>query len=594
MNCKKIFSLALVLLLALFALSGVAMAEAVTEAAPAAEAAAEAAPSFIDKVSAVNSAVNGFAWGPIMLVLLVGSGVYLSIRTGFIQVRKFGYVMKNTVGSLFSKKGEKKDHGKNLSPFQAVTTALAGTVGTGNIAGVTGAIFVGGPGAVFWMWVSAFFGMCTKYAEIALAMKYREKTADGSYRGGPMYYITNGLGKNWKFLAIIFAVLGGLASFGIGNIAQSSEIAGAVNGLFGISPLVCGIILAILVAIVVLGGVKRIGQVTSLLVPFMAIFYILAGIIVIIMRIGDIPAAFGQIFSGAFSFKSVGGGIFGYAIMVAMRQGFARGVFSNEAGLGSAPIAHAASSTEEPVEQAMWGVFEVFIDTIVICTITALTVILSGVLSTPGGLDAFASKGAAAVAAFNTILPGTIGGTIIQISLLFFALSTILSWCYYGESCWGYISNNNKIVGYIYKIVFILMCIVGAVGSGTLMWDIADTLNGLMALPNLIALLPLAGVVAKLTKDYFDKKQPQLKGRFPAEKPDPFGIVLSLLNCRPFAAALKLIFYSFPVKKSKIDISIVPNSCYNKIALVVFGSISAPQIRQTASADANINKEVTP
>ena len=498
MNCKKIFSLVLALL-ALTALCGCAMAEA----------AAEAAPSFVDKVSAVNSAVNGFAWGPIMLVLLVGSGVYLSIRTGFVQVRKFGYVMKNTLGSLFKKSD--KDHGKNLSPFQAVATALAGTVGTGNIAGVTGAIFVGGPGAVFWMWVSAFFGMCTKYAEIVLAMKYREKSADGTYHGGPMYYITNGLGKNWKFLAIIFAILGGLASFGIGNIAQSSEIAGAVHSLTGLSPLVVGIILAIIVAIVVIGGVKRIGQVTSLMVPFMSIFYIIAGIIVIIMRIGDIPGVFGQIFAGAFSFKSVGGGIFGYAIMVAMRQGFARGVFSNEAGLGSAPIAHAASSTEEPVEQAIWGVFEVFFDTIVICTITALTVILSGVLNTAGGLDAFASKGAAAVAAFNTILPGTIGGTIIQISLLFFALSTIISWSYYGESCWAYITNNNKVVGYIYKIIFILMCIVGSTGSGTLMWDIADTLNGLMALPNLIALLPLAGVVAKLTKDYFDKKQPQLK-----------------------------------------------------------------------------------
>ncbi|MBQ8506217.1 MAG: sodium:alanine symporter family protein [Clostridia bacterium] len=473
-----------------------------------AEEAAAAAPSFVDKVSEVNGAINSFAWGPIMLALLVGSGVYLSIRTGFIQVRKFGYVMKNTLGSLFKKSD--KDHGKNLSPFQAVATALAGTVGTGNIAGVTGAIFVGGPGAVFWMWVSAFFGMCTKYAEIVLAMKYREKDKDGVYHGGPMYYIVNGLGKNWKWLAVVFAILGGLASFGIGNIAQSSEIAGAVNSLTGLSPLWVGILLAILVAIVVLGGVKRIGQVTSLMVPFMSIFYVVAGIIVIIMRIGDIPGVFAEIFKGAFSFKSVGGGIFGYAIMVAMRQGFARGVFSNEAGLGSAPMAHAASSTEEPVEQAIWGVFEVFFDTIVICSITALTVLLSGVWTNPDGLSAFASKGAAAVAAFNTILPGTIGGTIIQISLLFFALSTIISWSYYGETCWAYLTKGNKVVDVIYKVVFILMCIVGATGSGTLMWDIADTLNGLMALPNLIALIPLAGVVAKLTKDYFAKKNHEL------------------------------------------------------------------------------------
>ena len=507
MNRKRLFSFALILLLALGLMAGFACAEVApeaTEAAEVVEAAAEAAaPTLVDKISAINGAINSFAWGPIMLVLLVGSGVYLSIRTGFIQVGKFGYIMKNTVGSLFRK--NEKNHGKNLSPFQAVTTALAGTVGTGNIAGVTGAIFVGGPGAVFWMWVSAFFGMCTKYAEIALAMKYREKDKDGVYHGGPMYYIVNGLGKGWKWLAVIFAILGGLASFGIGNIAQSSEIAGAVHSLTGLAPLVVGIILAIIVAIVVLGGVKRIGQVTSLLVPFMAIFYIIAGVIVLIMRITDIPAAFAAIFKGAFSFDAVGGGIFGYAIMLAMRQGFARGVFSNEAGLGSAPIAHAASSTEEPIEQAIWGVFEVFIDTIVICSITALTVILSGVLNTPEGLSAFASKGAAAVAAFNSILPGTIGGIVIQISLIFFALSTILSWCYYGQSCWAYLSKNNKAVEMIYKVIFILVCIVGATGSGALMWDISDTLNGLMALPNLIALIPLAGIVAKMTRDYFAK-----------------------------------------------------------------------------------------
>lgn len=466
---------------------------------------------FLKVVTDVNSAINSFAWGPIMLVLLVGTGIFLTVRTGCIQVRKFGYIMKNTIGSLFKKKD--KDHGNNLSPFQAVTTALAGTVGTGNIAGVTGAIFMGGPGAVFWMWVSAFFGMCTKYAEIALAMKFRNTDEKGVHKGGPMYYIENGLGKNWKWLAIIFAILGGLASFGIGNIAQSSEISGAIVGLAGVTDsqqvktvsLIVGIALAVLVAIVILGGVQRIGQVTSYLVPFMAIFYILAGIILIIMSIPKLPAAFGAIFSNAFSLRSVGSGIFGYAIMLAMKNGFARGVFSNEAGLGSAPIAHAASSTEEPAEQAMWGVFEVFIDTIIICTITALAVILSGVLGTEGGLDAFASKGAAAVAAFNTILPGTIGGIIIQISLLFFALSTILSWSYYGERCWGYLSNDNKVVSLIYKVIFILVCIVGATGSGTLMWDISDTLNGLMAIPNLIALLLLSGVVAKITKEYFSK-----------------------------------------------------------------------------------------
>ncbi|MBR2028624.1 MAG: sodium:alanine symporter family protein [Oscillospiraceae bacterium] len=460
----------------------------------------------LEMITSINGAINSFVWGPVMLALLVGTGVYLTIRTGCIQVKWFGYIMKNTVGSLF-RKDEKKDGGNNLTPFQAVTTALAGTVGTGNIAGVTGAIFVGGPGAVFWMWVSAFFGMCTKYAEIALAMKYRVTDENGVHKGGPMYYIENGLGKNWKPLAVIFAVLGGLASFGIGNIAQSSEIAGAMNGLFGLKPIITGILLSILIAFVLIGGVKRIGQVTSLIVPFMAMFYIAAGIIVIIMKINLVPAVLVNIVTSAFSFEAVGGGVFGYAIMIAMKQGFARGVFSNEAGLGSAPIAHAASSTEDPAEQAIWGVFEVFIDTIVICTITAMAVLLSGVELGSAALGAYASKGAAAVYAFNSILPGTIGGTIIQISLVFFALSTILSWSFYGERCWGYITNNNKVFDIIYKIIFILFCIVGATGSGTLMWDISDTLNGMMAIPNLIALLLLSGVIVNITKDYFKDKK---------------------------------------------------------------------------------------
>lgn len=462
-------------------------------------------------IESVNSRINSFAWGPVMLLLLVGTGIYLSIRTGFIQVTKFGHTMKNTVGSLFRKKDT--DHGGNLSPFQAVSTALAGTVGTGNIAGVTGAIFVGGPGAVFWMWVSAFFGMCTKYCEIALAMKFRSTDEKGIYRGGPMYYIEKGLGRGWKWLAVIFAILGGLASFGIGNIAQSSEISGAIVGLAGITDaktistasLIVGIVLAVLVAIVILGGAQRIGQVTSYLVPFMGIFYILAGIVLIVIRIGHVPAAFASIFKSAFSLKSVGGGIFGYAMMVAMRQGVARGVFSNEAGLGSAPIAHAASSTEKPAEQAIWGIFEVFFDTIVICTITSLVILLSGIELGADALGTYASKGVAAAAAFNSVLPGTVGGIVIQISLIFFALSTILGWSYYGERCWGYLSNHNKVVTIIYKLLFILVCIVGASGSGTLMWDISDTLNGLMALPNLIALLLLSGVVAKITKEYFHK-----------------------------------------------------------------------------------------
>lgn len=462
--------------------------------------------NFLEMFTKAERAVNGFVWGPIMLALLVGTGVFLTFRTGWVQVRWFGYIMKNTVGSLFRKKGQ-KDHGSNLSPFQAVTTALAGTVGTGNIAGVTGAIFIGGPGAVFWMWVSAFFGMCTKYAEIALALKFRDTDSQGVHKGGPMYYIENGLGKSWKPLAVVFAILGGVASFGIGNIAQSSEIAGAMSGLFGLDPMVTGIILTVIVGIVVIGGVKRIGQVTSLLVPFMSVFYVAAGIVVILMRITDVPTVFAHIFTSAFSFESISGGIAGYAIMIAMKNGFARGVFSNEAGLGSAPIAHAASSTDEPAEQAIWGVFEVFFDTIVICSITAFAVLLSGFELGEAALENYASKGAAAVAAFNSILPGTLGGTIIQASLIFFALSTILSWSYYGERCWGYLSGDNKIVTSIYKVIFVLFCIVGATGSGQLMWNVSDTLNGAMAIPNLIALLLLSGAVASITKDYFKDKK---------------------------------------------------------------------------------------
>ena len=452
----------------------------------------------MDKIDAVLEKIDGYVWGIPLIVLILAVGLLLTIRTGLIQVRHLPkalrYMLKNEEG------GE-----GDVTSFGALCTALSATIGTGNIVGVATAIAAGGPGALFWMEVAAFLGMATKYSEGLLAVKYREIDSDGRILGGPFYYIEKGMCKNWKWLAVLFAILGGIASFGIGNISQATEIAGAMEGLFGIKPLVTGIILAALVAVVVIGGIKRIGQVTSYLVPFMAIFYIIAGIGVIVLRIGEIPSALVQIFKGAFSFKSVGGGIFGYVIMQAMRQGFARGVFSNEAGLGSAPMAHAASSTEQPVEQALWGIFEVFVDTIVICTITALAVILSGVLGTEGGLDAFSSKGAAAVEAFNVILPGTVGGTVIQVSLLFFALSTILGWSYYGLTCWSYLTNGNKVVAFVYKVVFILVCIVGSVGSGKLMWDISDTLNGLMALPNLVALILLSGVVGRETKKYFDK-----------------------------------------------------------------------------------------
>ncbi len=458
--------------------------------------------NFVARISSINSVVNSFAWGPLMLALLVGTGIFLTIKTKWPQVKHFPWVLKNTIGTIFDK-NKQTEKGVNITPFQAVATALAGTVGTGNIAGVTGAIFTGGPGAVFWMWLAAFFGMVTKYSEIVLAMKFRETDKDGVYHGGPMYYIKNGLGQKFNWLAVLFCILGGIACFGIGNIAQTTEISNSLTSLFHFSPVVSAIIIAVFVGLVVIGGIKRIGAVAEYLVPFMSCFYILAGIIVIILRINHIPAVIALIFKEAFSFKSIGGGIFGYTIMRAMKMGFARGVFSNEAGLGSAPIAHAASEEKEACKQAIWGIFEVFIDTIVICSITAFTVILSGILDVPGGISSFASNGVAAATAFNTILPGNLGGTIIQISLIFFSFTTVLGWAYYGENCWRYLTNNNKVAITVFKIIFVALTIIGSTGNGSLMWDISDTLNGLMAIPNLIALLLLSPVVTKMTKEYF-------------------------------------------------------------------------------------------
>ncbi len=315
-------------------------------------------------ISSINSYINGLVWGPPMLILLVGTGVFLTFMLKFIQVAKIGLWWRHTFGGLFSR-GARVDDGSNITPFQAVSTAMASTVGTGNIVGVATAVTLGGPGAVFWMWVSGFFGMVTKYAEIVLALRYRETDDKGQYHGGPMYYIKNGLGLKW--LAVIFAVFGTLATFGIGNMTQADAIAASLNETFNIPKLATGVALAAICAVVIIGGIKRIAQITEKLVPFMAVFYLIGGIIILILNYRTLPRTFGLIFSGAFSLQSVGGGVMGYAIMRGMRYGIARGVFSNEAGLGSAPIAHAASSAKEPVEQGLWGIFEVFVDTLIIC-----------------------------------------------------------------------------------------------------------------------------------------------------------------------------------------------------------------------------------
>lgn len=447
---------------------------------------------FVNTVESINNTINGLVWGPYMLILLVGTGVYFSFKTNFLQIKEFGFTMKETLMKIFEKP-ESSDEG-DITPFQALSTALAATIGTGNIAGVATAIAIGGPGAVFWMWISAFFGMMTKFAEVTLAIRFREKNAEGSWVGGPMYYIQNGLGMKW--LAVIFSIFGALAAFGIGNMVQSNSVAAALAG-YNIPPIVTGFALAAGAGLVILGGLKRIATVTEKIVPFMAVFYIVGAVIILILNASGIPTAFGLIFKYAFTPASAVGGFAGAVVMQAMRFGVARGVFSNEAGLGSAPIAHAAAKTDHPVRQGLWGIFEVFADTIVICTLTALTIISTGVWNS--GL----TGAALTTAAFNDGLPGP-GGVIVAIGILFFAFSTILSWAYYGEKCAEHLLGSG--INKVYRIIWLPLIVVGAIGNLELIWNIADTLNGLMAVPNLIGLLGLSGVVFTLTKEFFTEK----------------------------------------------------------------------------------------
>lgn len=458
--------------------------------------------------------LNDFAWGPWMLTFLVGTGVYLSCRVGFIQFTKFSVVMRHTVGKLFDKKSSKEGE---LTPFQALTTALAATVGTGNIAGVTGAISVGGPGAVFWMWVSACFGMVTKYAEVVLAVKFRERNDKNEWVGGPMYYIKNGLGKKFTWLAVLFCLLGAFASFGIGNMTQVNTIANSINTWitsFGItiptfsifdevipiSSIAIGLIVAFLVGLVLLGGIKRIGSVSERLVPLMALVYTFAVLIVITLNYQLIDDVFMMIIQGAFTPQAVLGGAFGFTIMNTIKKGVGRGVFSNEAGLGSAPMAHASTSETDPVKQGFYGIFEVFMDTIVICTLTSFALLIgyhNGVLI-PWGENA----GAELISlSFGTVFGNQFGSLIIALCISLFALSTLLSWSLYGARCCEFLFGLRSIK--VYQIIFIFFIVVGACLHLDLVWTIADTLNGFMAIPNLIALLVLSPVVIQLTKEYF-------------------------------------------------------------------------------------------
>jgi len=458
-------------------------------------------------IADLNSKINGIVWGIPMMILILGAGIYLSVGCGFPQFTHFIHIMKNTLGKAFEK-SEKKEGA--VSPFKAMCTALAASIGTGNIAGVSGAIAIGGPGAVFWMWISALLGMCTKYAEVTLAIKYRERNEKGDWVGGPMYYIKNGLGKNWKWLGAVFAVFGALAAFGIGNMTQINTIAGTINTAISqfvetsasqqtIIAWVISIICAIIVAIVLLGGIQRLADVTALLVPVMAVIYIVAALIVIIVNIGAVPVAFKAIFVGAFNPSAIVGGAVGIGIKTAITKGVGRGIFSNEAGLGSAPIAHAAADVEHPVQQGIFGVFEVFMDTIVVCTMTALVALLgNGLDGIVWGEDIGANL---TINGFMSVFPGKISATCVAICLSLFAISTVLTWALYGTRCveflFGYKASK------IYQIIFCAFaCIAGGV-SLKLAWDIADTLNGLMAIPNLIALLLLSPVVIKLTKEYF-------------------------------------------------------------------------------------------
>ena len=463
----------------------------------------------MEMIMKINSTLNALVWGAPALILIVGTGLYMSVRLGFPQFRKFAFVCKNVVGKIFSKTEQKEGA---VTPFQAMCTALAGTVGTGNIAGVCGAIAIGGPGAVFWMWISALLGMATKFSEITLAVHYRETNSKGELVGGPMYYIKNGLGKKWAWLGGIFAFLTAVCALGTGNAIQSNTIASSIIEAmhsFNLDfneqtvALIIGVVLAVLTAIVYFGGVKRIGQVCELLVPGMALLFIVAGIGVVVMRADQIPAVFAAIFKGAFNPGAVAGGLVGTTMMTALQKGVARGVFSNEAGLGSAPIAHAAADVDDPVKQGLFGMFEVFADTIVICTLTAFIVLCgNGVNGIEYGNDIGAGL---TINGLKSLYDPTIATVLVAVALTLFAFSTVLTWALYGSRSVEYLLGTKAIVPY--QVVFCLFMIVGATMKIQLAWDIADTLNGLMALPNLIALIALSPVVFKLTKDHFAKNK---------------------------------------------------------------------------------------
>ena len=454
-------------------------------------------------IESINSVINDFIWGVPAMICIIGVGLYLSIRTRFLQIRKFGYAIQTTIGRMFRKK-EASDGA--LTPFQAVCTALAATVGTGNIAGVAGAIAIGGPGAVFWMWISAILGMCTKFFEVTLAVHFRERNAEGDLVGGPMYYIKNGLGKNWRWLAYLFAGFGVLTVFGTGNATQVNTITTAIDSALlnyhvistdtvPVMNWIIGIAITFLVGLILLGGVKRIGQVTERLVPFMAVLYIVLALGVVVFHFQNIPAVFASIFEGAFHPSAVTGGVIG-SFFLSMKKGVSRGIFSNEAGLGTGSIAHACADTRKPVKQGLFGIFEVFADTIVICTLTALVILCSGV-SVPYGEAA----GAELTIEGFTATYGNWVSIFTAVAMCCFAFSTILGWGLYGARCIEFLFDAKVIKPFM--VAYSLVAILGATVELGLLWSIAETFNGLMAIPNLIAVFLLSGTVVKMTKEYF-------------------------------------------------------------------------------------------
>ena len=455
----------------------------------------------LEKIANINQVLNNFIWGVPAMVCIVGVGILLSIRTNFIQIRKFGVAMKNTIGKIFDKTQAKDG---SMSPFQAVCTALAGTVGTGNIAGVAGAIALGGPGAIFWMWCSAFLGMCTKFSEVTLAIHFREKNSNGEYVGGPMYYIKNGLSKKWHFLAVLYAIFGVLTVFGTGNATQVNTIVASINsaltnfhiiknGANDKANLIFGIFIAALVAMVLLGGIKRIGQVSEKLVPFMAVLYILLACGVIILNINEVPAVFASIFEGAFSPKAVTGGAVG-TMFLCMKKGISRGIFSNEAGLGTGSIAHACADTDNAAHQGMFGIFEVFMDTIVICTLTGLVILLAAPSISYGQ-----AAGAELTISGFTATYGSWVSIFTAVAMCCFAFSTIIGWGLYGSRCIEFLGGEKMVRPFL--VIYSFVSIIGATINLGLLWDIADTFNGFMVVPNLIALLILSGQVKQLAID---------------------------------------------------------------------------------------------